>query len=249
MMWSTASGLRARTSSLRFRQVGEKFGFADNARLDDFVEPGAVFALGQCIQHGGIGEHGEGLMEAADQVLAADQIDAGLAADGGIHLRQQRGGDLHYRDAAHEDRGEKSAHVVDDAAAEGDHHAGAVGAELHHLLGELLQGREALLFFASRQVEHIVRNSSQSGRELHARVTPDVLGGNDEYLPGLGWNVVGGPPDHTPLHDGGIASLRCIDLVSWHTLFYHAALQIFTSCKPRAIRRGVGAPGAETQPS
>ena len=68
-------------------------------------------------------------MKAADQILAAHQIDAGLAADRRVHLRQQRGGDLHHRDPAHEDGGQKSGHVVDDAAAERDHQAGAVGAQ------------------------------------------------------------------------------------------------------------------------
>ena len=40
------------------------------------------------------------LVERADQVLAARVIDAGLAADGRIHLRQQRRRHLHERDAA-----------------------------------------------------------------------------------------------------------------------------------------------------
>ena len=38
----------------------------------------------------------------------------------------------------------KPRHVVDDAAAEGDHHAGAVGAALHHLLGQRFHVRQAL---------------------------------------------------------------------------------------------------------
>ena len=35
----------------------------------------------QGVEEGGVDEHGERLVEAADQVLAADEIDAGLAAD------------------------------------------------------------------------------------------------------------------------------------------------------------------------
>src|ERR1019366_7843314 len=177
------------------------------------------------IENGGVGEHRERLVEAADQGLAADQIYRGLAADGGLRPRPQGGRDLQDRDAAHEDRGQKSAHVVDDAAAVSDHHAGAVGAELQHLLGQLFHVYEALLIFAARQVEHVVRNPRQSGRKLRAGVKPDVLGGDHEYLPGLRRNVVRGPPDHAALHDGGIASLRRFDLVSGHTPFYHAALK------------------------
>ena len=48
-------------------------------------------------------------MKAAQQILARDQIHAGLAADRGVHLRQQRGGNLNHRNAAHEDRRQESA--------------------------------------------------------------------------------------------------------------------------------------------
>ena len=90
-------------------------------------------------EQAGIDEHRQRLMEAADQVLADRQVDAGLAADGGVHLRQQRGGDLQHRNAAHEDGGQKSAHVGDDAAAEGDDHAGAVAARAHHFARRALR--------------------------------------------------------------------------------------------------------------
>ena len=59
-------------------------------------------------------------MEGSNQVFAAQQIDAGFAADGGVHLREQGGGNLDDRDAAHEDGGQKAADVAADTAAEGD---------------------------------------------------------------------------------------------------------------------------------
>jgi len=77
-------------------------------------------------------------MEGADQVLAAHQIHARLPADSGIHLGEKRSGNLQHRDPAHENCGQKAAHIVDDAAAIGDHHARPIRAARHHLLGELL---------------------------------------------------------------------------------------------------------------
>ena len=46
-------------------------------------------------------------------------LDRGLAAERGVDLRQQRGGNLDDRNAAHENGGEKTGHVADNAAAEG----------------------------------------------------------------------------------------------------------------------------------
>ena len=54
-------------------------------------------------------------------------IDAGLAADGGIDLGQQGGGDLDEGDAALVAGGGKAGHVADHAAAQGDQ--GAVPTE------------------------------------------------------------------------------------------------------------------------
>ena len=50
-------------------------------------------------------------------------IDAGLAADGGIHLRQQRGRQLHESDAALVAGRRKPGQVADHAAAERQHQA------------------------------------------------------------------------------------------------------------------------------
>ena len=59
-------------------------------------------------------------MEAADEVLAVPRIDAGLAANGEIDLRQQRRRDLHQAHAAFQDAGGESRQVADDAAAQRD---------------------------------------------------------------------------------------------------------------------------------
>ena len=68
-----------------------------------------------------------GLVEGADHVLAEGVIDAGLAADGGIDLGQQGGGDLDEGDAALVAGGGKAGHVAHHATAQGDE--GAIPAE------------------------------------------------------------------------------------------------------------------------
>ena len=90
----------------------EQIGVADHAALDDFVEAGAVLARGQGPEDVGIDQDRQGLVKAADQVLAGDQIHAGLAAYRGVHLSQQRGGDLNHGNAAHEDRRQESGDVA-----------------------------------------------------------------------------------------------------------------------------------------
>ena len=67
-------------------------------------------------------------MERADQVLAERVVDADLAADRAVHLRQQRRRHVHERDAAQEGGRGEAGDVADDAAADGDEGAAAVGA-------------------------------------------------------------------------------------------------------------------------
>ncbi len=90
-------------------------------------------------------------MERADEVLALRRIDAGLAADGGVHLRQQRGRDLHEAHAAAQDRRRKAGEVADDAAAQRDDEIAAFEAELEQALAQRLQLAKALGRLARRQ--------------------------------------------------------------------------------------------------
>ena len=60
--------------------------------------------------------------------LPAAEVDAGLAAEGGVDLGEDGGGHLDVADAAHVDGGEEAGEVADDAAAEGEQDRVAVGA-------------------------------------------------------------------------------------------------------------------------
>ena len=77
----------------------------DQAIFDNFGITGAQFARRKRIQRGGIRQHQTGLVECTDQVLAMGGIDAGLAADRTVDLRQQRCRHLDKADApAHRGR-------------------------------------------------------------------------------------------------------------------------------------------------
>ena len=88
-----------------------------------------------------------GLMKRADQVLAELVVDADLAADRAVDLREQRRRDVGERDAAQERRRGESGRVADDAATDGDDRACAVGACANQRFvdaGDRLQVLEAL---------------------------------------------------------------------------------------------------------
>ena len=86
--------------------------------------------------------------------LPASEIDAGLAADGGVDLREERGGDLHVADAAHVDGGEEAGDVAEDAATEGEEERVAVGSGGGELLGERFDAAQALVRFAAGEEEN-----------------------------------------------------------------------------------------------
>jgi hypothetical protein len=87
----------------------------------------------------GIGDHQHRLMERAEQVLALRRVDAGLAADRGIDLRQQRGRHLHEIDAAAQDRRRKAGEIADHAAAERNHQIVALDPGRDQRLGDLFE--------------------------------------------------------------------------------------------------------------
>ena len=98
-----------------------------HAVLHHLVEPRAEFAPRQRAQHGRIDDHAVRLIERSDQILAERMVDADLAADGAVHLREQRRRDVHERDAAQVGRGREPGHVADDAAAERHERRTAIG--------------------------------------------------------------------------------------------------------------------------
>lgn len=68
----------------------------------------------------GVAQHRAGLPVGADEVLALGWVHGGPAADAGVHLREQRGRQVHHRHPAVEERGGETYDVRRGAAADGD---------------------------------------------------------------------------------------------------------------------------------
>ena len=91
------------------------------------ASPARSSRAGSVAQGARIAHHQARLVKGADQVLAARMVDAGLAADCRVHLRQQRGRHLHERDAALVAGRRKPGEIADHSAAEREQ--GAVAGE------------------------------------------------------------------------------------------------------------------------
>ncbi len=161
-------GLAGQHFGVPFLQQREQRRAADDAALEDFEQAGAVFPLGQRREHLRIDQHRDGLVESADQVLAALEVHPGLTADSRIHLRQQRSGNLQHRNPAHVDGGQKARHVVDHTAAESDHQARTVAPAQHHLLGEHFDRSQPFSLFAAGIEQDLVGTARQSASQPRA---------------------------------------------------------------------------------
>jgi hypothetical protein len=104
----------------------------------------------QGVEQRRVRDHQDRLMESADQVLAMARVDGGLAADGRIHLRQQRCRHLHIIDAAPHSGGGESGEIADNAAAERHHEIAALDARPNHVLAHTLKHRIAFGSFPGR---------------------------------------------------------------------------------------------------
>ena len=94
---------------------------ADQRHLDGLGQAVGHLPWGQGVQQVGVDEHLFGLMEGAHHVFDSAEIDGGLAADGGVDLGQQGGGDVVKIHPTHIGGGGKSGHVPHNAAAHGHH--------------------------------------------------------------------------------------------------------------------------------
>ena len=109
-------------------------------------------------------------------------IDAGLAADGGIHLRQQRGGHLHEGDAALVAGGGKAGHVADHAAAERDDAGVAREAVGDQHVEHARDVRERLVHLAVGQRHLDAAPRRERGGELGGVQRPDGGVGDQQHV-------------------------------------------------------------------
>src|SRR5205085_5976609 len=113
-----------------------------HAVLDDLSPAFAIDAFGKRQEDAWIDEYQAWLVERTDQVLPVRVIDAGLATDGRIDLRQKRCGNLHERYAPAIARCRETRQVADDATSEGQHRLLSFGIQIHQPIQNLLQALE-----------------------------------------------------------------------------------------------------------
>ena len=131
-------------------QPGKECLVIDNAVLDHLGEARAILARRQGRQRVQVAQHQLGLVESPDEVLARRQIDAHLAADRAVHLRQKRRRHLHEGNASQVGRGHKTRQIAHHTAAEGHDERPALKMLDHEFVVAELNGSQALGGFAGR---------------------------------------------------------------------------------------------------
>ncbi len=129
-------------------EPGEEGRVAKQPVFHHFGITGPELARRQRAQHRCIGKHEARLMKGADQVLALFGVDAGLAADRGIHLRQKCRGDLHEANATAEHARGEAGEIADHAATESHDAIAALDANFEQALGKTGEHGKALARFA-----------------------------------------------------------------------------------------------------
>ena len=84
------------------------------------ASPERILARRQAVHRAQIAQHKARLIKRANQIFTRREIDAHLAADRTVHLRQQCCGRLHKIDPPQINRRDKSRQVPDDSAAQRD---------------------------------------------------------------------------------------------------------------------------------
>jgi hypothetical protein len=156
--------------------------------FDGFGEAGAGLAGGQGGEVGGVDEDPAGLVKGTDEVLAVGQVDAGLAADAAVDLREHGGGHERPGQAAEQGGGDESGDVADDAAAERDDGGVAVDAGGEGGLIKGVHGGEGFVVFAGRNREQVHGDGAvaQGGDERGGVQGGDGLVGDDDDAAGRG---------------------------------------------------------------
>ena len=166
--------------------IGEKAGVCNDPILDHFRHARTQFPVGQAAQRIQAGEHEQGLVERADQVLPAPVVDGDLAPHARVHLGEQGSGDLNERDAAQEGGRGETGQVSDDPAAQRDDGGTAVHAVSQHGVVELSGPLQRLLLLAVRHLDQVRFESgcSQGIRRPFSIALRDARVGHDQRAAG-----------------------------------------------------------------
>jgi hypothetical protein len=161
---------------------GEEIRPVDQAIFDDFGIAGGEFARRQSGERVGVRQHQRRLMKGADQILAMAGIDARFAADRGIDLRQQSGGNLHEPHAAPQTGGGEASEVADHSAAKRDEEIAALHPRFQRRLAKLLEMSVILGRLAGRQHDVAVPYAEgvETGLQGREPAGADIGIGDDE---------------------------------------------------------------------
>jgi len=164
-----------------FFEPAEEAVVGDGAVLDDFSQAGDQLTLRQCVERVDVGHHEQRLVEHADHVLAQRVVDGRLAPHRRVDLRQQGGGHLHIRHAAHVARGRKARHVAHHAAAQGKQRGLAVAGGAQHLRKNGVERGPVLVNLAVGQRDdlHRTEGALQRRRQSRGKQRPHCLVGHD----------------------------------------------------------------------
>ncbi|MPN35254.1 hypothetical protein SDC9_182751 [bioreactor metagenome] len=113
--------------------------------LDHFGDARSQLARRQGIEHTGISQHELRLIEGANHVFAQRVIDRRLATHRGVHLRQQRCGNLDERHAALITRCGKPTHIPNHSTTKGDQGRGSLAASSKQCIKNQIQRRPILV--------------------------------------------------------------------------------------------------------
>ena len=151
-------------------EAQEEIQIADDAALERLVKTGAIHPVGKSVKNFRVDENHAGMVIGSEQVLPRSEIYSGLAADGCIHLGEDRGGNLNQVDATHVERGEQPGDIADYASAERDQDGFAVCAQTDQsfrhgfnggqLLGRLAVGNLQNLGFEARGAQRFQQFAS-----------------------------------------------------------------------------------------
>ncbi len=133
---------------------------AQGRHLDDLAEGGAQLALRQRAQGGDVQDDRRRVVERAEQVLALGQVHAGLAADGRVDLRHQRGRYLDPRDATQVGGRKEPGRVAQRAAADRDQRLAPLHAASREVTRRVLDDGQALGGLAGREHDRLDRPSA-----------------------------------------------------------------------------------------
>lgn len=200
---------------------GKQIRLADDTCFQGFIKPGTKFAFGQGGENARINQNSQRLVERSDKVLATTEIYAGLAADGGIHLRLHGGGNLDNVHTAHIDGGKKAGNISNHASTEGKYDDFAVGAKANQLFRQLFQAGEALVAFSIVHFEEYRVQPGPLQRSIEFLAPEFAHRGNGDNKKPLIYaqqiaKIFSRPIDEAGLDNSFVSTLRRGDWDSYH---------------------------------